>query len=62
MASRDGWWWSLLVDEQRESCIGCVMRLLDSCYGNFVLEAHSVGNISSRGVVGRREIKYHVTS
>ena len=24
-ASRDGWWWSLLVGEQRESCIESVL-------------------------------------
>ena len=30
-----------------------VLRLLDSCCGNFVLGAHSVGNSRSGGVVGR---------
>ena len=41
---------------------GPVLDLLDSCCGNFLLEAHSVGDSSIRGVMGCRAIRCHVTS
>ena len=41
---------------------GHVFCLMYRCCGKFLMEAHSVGDSSSRGVMGHCAIRFHVTS